>query len=84
MWVVKTNINKKKFTHEENEIVKNNVDPETINTGDNLTNSDDLVNEKTYETTEGGAVVIQPVVTPTVTVGDGTNVQYEETEATVY
>ena len=24
------------------------------------------------------------LVTPTVTVGDGTNVQYEETEATVY
>ena len=68
---------------EENEIVKNNVDPETINTGDNLTNSDDLVNEKTY-TTEGGAVVIQPVVTPTVTVGDETNVQFEENEATVY
>ena len=68
---------------QENEIVKNNVDPETINTGDNLTNSDDLVNEKTY-TTEGGAVVIQPVVTPTVTVGDETNVQFEENEATVY
>ena len=56
----------------------------TINTGDNLTNSDDLVNEKTYETTEGGAVVIQPVVTPTVTVGGETSVQYEENEATVY
>ena len=68
---------------QENEIVKNNVDPETINTGENITNSDDLVNEKTY-TTEGGAVVIQPVVTPTVTVGDETNVQFEENEATVY
>ena len=48
-----------------------------------MTNSNDLVKEKTYNK-EGGTVVIQPVVTPTVTVGDGTNVQYEETEATVY